>query len=107
MRKLRMGIIDFITKSPNKSIWARMMHANLAGLMPQVIAVWFEEMGHDVELFSFTGCEELITDTPKDIDIVFISAFTQSAIQAYALSNLYRSKGIITVLGGPHARCYP
>jgi len=107
MRKLQIGIIDFITKSPNKSIWARMMHANLAGLMPQVVAVWCEEMGHDVELFSFTGCEELKTDTPKDVDIVFISAFTQSAIQAYALSNLYRSKGIITVLGGPHARCYP
>jgi len=33
-----------------------MMHANLAGLMPQVVAVWCEEMGHDVELFSFTGC---------------------------------------------------
>ena len=107
MRKLKIGIIDFITKSPNKSIFARMMHANLAGLMPQVIAVWCEEMGHDVELFSFTGCEELKADTPKDIDIVFISAFTQSAIQAYALSNLYRSQGVITVLGGPHARCYP
>ncbi|MBS3770955.1 MAG: radical SAM protein, partial [Bacteroidales bacterium] len=26
---------------------------------------------------------------------------------AYALSNYYRSKGIVTVLGGPHARCYP
>lgn len=107
MRKLRVGIIDFITKSPNKSIWARMMHANLAGLMPQVVAVWCEEMGHDVDLFSFTGCEELKNDTPKDVDIVFISAFTQSAIQAYALSNLYRSMGIVTVLGGPHARCYP
>src|SRR5439155_770894 len=26
---------------------------------------------------------------------------------AYALSNLFRSRGAITVLGGPHARCYP
>lgn len=107
MRKLRIGIIDFITKSPNKSLWARLMHANLAGLMPQVIAVWCEQLGHEVELFSFTGCEELKSDVPKDVDIVFISAFTQSAIQAYALSNKYRSKGVVTVLGGPHARCYP
>ena len=107
MRKLRIGIIDFITKSPNKSLWARIMHANLAGLMPQVLGVWCEQLGHDVELFSFTGAEELKNDTPKDVDIVFISAFTQSAIQAYALSNLYRSRGVVTVLGGPHARCYP
>jgi hypothetical protein len=26
---------------------------------------------------------------------------------AYAISNLYRSRGAVTVLGGPHARCYP
>ena len=26
---------------------------------------------------------------------------------AYALSNFYRAKGAMTVLGGPHARCYP
>src|SRR4029453_16603260 len=26
---------------------------------------------------------------------------------AYALSNLFRSKGAVTVIGGPHARCYP
>jgi len=49
----------------------------------------------------------LAKEAPKDIDIVFISAFTQAAQQAYALSNWYRRMGVITVLGGPHARCYP
>src|SRR5262249_11364497 len=33
--------------------------------------------------------------------------FTEAALLAYALSNLFRSKGAITILGGPHARCYP
>ncbi|MDA2921572.1 radical SAM protein, partial [Desulfobacterota bacterium AH_259_B03_O07] len=81
--------------------------ANMTGIMPQVIASWCDQLGHDVTLFYFTGLENLSADVPKDIDIVFISAFTQSAQQAYALSNRYRSEGVITALGGPHARCYP
>ena len=39
--------------------------------------------------------------------MLFIGAFTQSAQLAYALSNLFRQRGAVTVLGGPHARCYP
>ena len=39
--------------------------------------------------------------------MVFIGAFTEAAHTAYALSALCRSKGAITILGGPHARCYP
>jgi len=107
MRRLRIGIIDLITKAPNRSLWSRIMHANMTGIMPQVIASWCDQLGHDVTLFYFTGLENLAADVPKDIDIVFISAFTQSAQQAYALSNRYRSEGVITALGGPHARCYP
>jgi hypothetical protein len=83
------------------------MHANLTGIMPQVVAKWCEDAGHDVEYFIFTGLESLAEDVPKDVDLVFINAFTQSAISAYALSNMYRQEGVITVLGGPHARCYP
>jgi hypothetical protein len=41
------------------------------------------------------------------MDLVFIGSFTQSAQLAYALSAMFRSKGAVTVLGGPHARCYP
>lgn len=107
MRKLKIGVIDFITKSPNHSIWARVMHANFMGIMPQVVAKWCEDAGHEVEYFIFTGLEDLAKDAPRDKDMVFINAFTQSAIQAYALSAKYRREGAVTVLGGPHARCYP
>ncbi len=107
MRKLKIGIIDFITKSPNHSIWARVMHANFMGIMPQVIAKWSEDAGHEVQYFIFTGLEDLAKDAPRGVDMVFINAFTQSAIQAYALSAKYRGEGVVTALGGPHARCYP
>ena len=45
--------------------------------------------------------------TAADVELVFIGAFTEAALLAYALSNLFRSKGAVTVLGGPHSRCYP
>ncbi len=107
MRKLRIGIIDLVAKSPTRAMFARVMNANLASIMPQVIAVWCEQEGHDVKLVCYTGFEDLIEELPENIDIVFIGAFTEAAQLAYALSNLFRSRGAVTVLGGPHARCYP
>ena len=75
--------------------------------MPQVLGVWCEEEGHDVSYVCYTGFENLVDELPQDVDIVFIGAFTEAAQTAYALSNLFQSKGAVTVLGGPHARCYP
>jgi hypothetical protein len=106
-RKLRIGIIDLVAKGPTRAMFARVMNANLASIMPQVIAVWCEQEGHEVKLVCYTGFENLIEELPENPDIVFIGAFTESAQLAYALSNLFRSKGAITVIGGPHARCYP
>jgi len=107
MRRLHIGILDLVTKSPNPSLYGRIMNANLASIMPQVIGVWCEQEGHDVTLVCYTGMEDLLEELPGNLDVLFIGAFTQSAQLAYALSNLYRKKGAITVLGGPHARCYP
>ena len=106
-RKLRIGIIDLVSKKPNKKLFARIMNANFASIMPQVIGVWCEEEGHDVTYICYTGKEDLIKELPQNADIIFLGAFTEAAQTAYALSNLLRSRGAVTVLGGPHARCYP
>lgn len=103
----RIGILDLVTKSPRASLYGRIMNANLASIMPQVLAVWCEEAGHRVSFVCYTGLENLLEELPADLDLLFIGAFTQSAQLAYALSNLYRQRGAVTVLGGPHARCYP
>ena len=107
MHKLRIGVIDLTTKAPPRTLYARVMHANLASIMPQAVATWCEEEGHDVKFVCFTGVEDLVEELSDNIDLVFIGAFTQAAQLAYALSNLFQSKGAVTVLGGPHARCYP
>src|SRR5216117_1236576 len=83
------------------------MHANLASIMPQVVGVWCEAEGHQVTFVCYTGFENLLKELPADVDLVFIGAFTEAALLAYSLSNLFRSRGAVTVLGGPHARCYP
>ncbi len=107
MRKLRVGVIDLVTKGPTRALYARVMNANLASIMPQVIGTWCEAEGHEVTLICYTGFENLVEELPEGVELVFIGAFTESALLAYALSNLFRSKGAVTVLGGPHARCYP
>jgi hypothetical protein len=107
MRKLRIGVIDLVTKAPTRTLYARVMNANLASIMPQTVAVWCEEEGHDVTFICYTGLENLVEELPANVDLVFIGAFTQAAQLAYSLSSLFRSKGAVTVLGGPHARCYP
>ncbi|MBM3957985.1 MAG: radical SAM protein, partial [Gemmatimonadetes bacterium] len=44
---------------------------------------------------------------PNDLDIVFISAYTQASALAYGLAKLYRRDGTLTILGGPHAKAFP
>jgi hypothetical protein len=96
-----------VANGPTRALYARVMNANLASIMPQVVSVWCEAEGHDVTHVCYTGFENLADELPSDVDIVFICSFTEAALLAYALSNLFRSRGAVTVLGGPHARCYP
>jgi len=107
MTKLRIGIIDIVSRGSTRALYARVMNANLASIMPQVIGVWCREEGHDVAFVCYTGFEDLLKELPANVDVVFIGAFTEAAHTAYALSSLFRAAGAITVLGGPHARCYP
>jgi hypothetical protein len=107
MRKLQIAVIDLVTKGPTRALYARVMHPSLASIMPQIVAVWCEEAGHDVEFICYTGFENLLEEIPAETDVIFITAFTQAAQLAYAISNMCRQRGAVTVLGGPHARCYP
>src|SRR5881396_2909744 len=107
LRPLRIGVIDLVTKGPTSALYARVMHANLASIMPQAVAVWCEAEGHEVTLVCYTGFENLVAELPDPVDLVFIGAFTEAALLGYAISNLFRSRKAVTALGGPHARCYP
>lgn len=105
-RRVRVGVVDLIARKATRSPYARLMNANYVSIMPQAIAAWAEELGCEVHYETYTGFEDLRRTLPRDIDVLFLSAFTPAAYLAYAISHLYRRQGIVTVLGGPHARAY-
>ena len=107
MKRLRIGVIDLVAPRPGGSMWSKMMNASFASVMPQAISVWCEEQGHSVTYVCYTGREDLATCLPRDVDLAFIGSFTEASHLAYALSAYLRSRGAVTALGGPHARCFP
>lgn len=106
-KKRRVGIIDLVAKGSTRALYPRLIHANLASVIPQVIAVWCEAEGHDVEYVCYTGTEDLLRILPDEVNLLFVCAFIEAAQLVYALSHYYRSKGVMTVIGDLHARCYP
>ena len=77
LKKLRIGIIDIVSQGPTRALYARIMNASLASIMPQVIGVWCKEEGHEVAFVCYTGFEDLLTELPDNVDVVFIGAFTE------------------------------
>src|SRR5437763_16810290 len=100
MRRLRIAVVDLVTKGPTRSIYARVMHANLASIMPQVVAVWCEAEGHEVNFVCYTGLEGIDDELPDAVDLVFIGACTEAALLAYALCSRCRAQAGATALGG-------
>ena len=107
MKRLRITIFDLVTKGPSGMLYTRVINPNSASIMPQVVAVWCEQLGHDVQYVCYTGTEQFSQELLDETDVLIIGAFSRAAQAAYAISNLFRQHGAVTVLGGPHARCYP
>jgi len=49
------------------------MNANLVSIMPQVVAVWCEQHGHDVTFVCFTGYENLVDELPDNVDLISLA----------------------------------
>ena len=75
MKKLRVGIIDLVTKGPTSALYARVMNANLASIMPQVVGVWCEARGHEVTYVCYTGLENLVDELPGDGNVCVHEAY--------------------------------
>jgi hypothetical protein len=104
---MRVGIIDLLGKEPPRSPYSRFMRANNTSVMTQVVAVWCEDQGHRVSIAYYSGWQLLAGGLPADLDVVFFNSFSQTALVAYAMSARFRAAGVVTVLGGAHARSYP
>jgi radical SAM superfamily enzyme YgiQ (UPF0313 family) len=110
-RSLRIGVIELIEDSASES-WTDFAYRGLfkryhASITPQAVAVWCRQLGHRVSYATYYGQRDPITLLPDELDVVFISTYTQASALAYALAKVYRSRKTLTVIGGPHAKAFP
>jgi radical SAM superfamily enzyme YgiQ (UPF0313 family) len=108
---LRIGILELLAETWTTS-WAQatgyyLTRKQYASIMPQAIAVWCRQMGHEVHYNTWYGVGDPKSKLPNNLDVVFIAAYTQVSPLAYALARLYAKEKTLTVLGGPHAKSFP
>jgi hypothetical protein len=77
VRRLRVTVIDLTTERPTRALYARLMNANLASIMPQAVAVWCEEAGHLVRYVCFTGFEDLAGEVLGEAERTLLAAERQ------------------------------
>ena len=107
---MRIGILDILVDSPCTVVnyaYRAVLKKQYASIAPQAVAVWCRQLGHDVFYASYFGQRDPRRMLPDDLDVIFIATYTQSSALSYALAKLYRSEGILTVIGGPHAKSFP
>jgi len=108
---MRVGILelllDTVTLSRTDAIVGRVLRRQLYSIMPQVIAVWCRQLGHQVHYRTYYGQCDPVRLLPDDLDIIFISTYTQASAVANALGLFYRKARVMTVVGGPHAKSFP
>ena len=107
---MRVGVLELLSAEGSKR-WDHRAYAYLiikqyASIMPQAISVWCRELGHQVFYATYFGQKSPEQLLPNDLDVVFISAYTQASALAYALAKLYQREKTLTVIGGPHAKAF-
>ena len=108
---MRIGILELLragaTKRWDNKAYDFLVVKQYASIMPQAISVWCRNLGHEVFYATYFGNKDPKHLLPNDLDIVFISTYTQASALAYALAKLYRKEKTVTVIGGPHAKQFP
>lgn len=107
---MKVGILDILappTRRPAELAYRLLMTKQFASITPQAISVWCRRQGHDTHYATYYGLGTPHRLLPTDLDVVFISCYTQVSHLAYALAKLYRRAGVRTVIGGPHAKAFP
>src|ERR1700691_4641579 len=100
------GIIDLLydrIRSRRHGPFGYSFRKQFMGIVPQAVAVWCRQLGHPVHYRTYWGQADPLSLLPNDVDVLFVSSYTQSSALAYALALIFRTRGTLTVIGGPHA----
>ena len=109
-RRQRVGVLDLLADAPPNGwdrVYASQFRRQFVSIPPQAVAVWSRQLGHQVWYATYYGQKAPTDLLPGDLDVVFIGAYTKASALAYALAKLFRRRGALTVLGGPHASAFP
>ncbi len=108
--KRRIAILELLALPDTRPVnifYHLLLTKQYASIMPQTISVWCRQLGHHVHYATYYGLGDPLRRIPPDVDMVFLSCYTQASPLAYALSKILRKRGVLTVLGGPHAKSFP
>lgn len=106
-RKRRIAVLEILAL-PGKRLLNALVARQYAGVFPQAIAVWCSQAGHDVTYRTYFGRGDL--PDLGDPDVLFVSCTSECSALAYIVAKEMSGKlprVTLTVIGGPHARCYP
>jgi hypothetical protein len=107
----RVGVLEIVAPGPARGpLDAALRHVTVrqaASVMPQVVAAWARRGGHRVDYAVYHGQRDPLSLLPGDLDVALISCHSRGSVLAYALSVALRRRGVVTVLGGPHASSFP
>jgi hypothetical protein len=106
---MRIGILELLYASADRQqgFFGFAVIKQYASIMPQAISVWCRQQGHEVYYATYFGQKDPKKLLPQDLDVVFISAYTQASALACALAKLFRQEKTLTIIGGPHAKQFP
>ena len=89
---MRVGVLELLTATRTSSLTQVMGHylitKQYASIMPQAVAVWSRQLGHQVFYATYYGQGDPKKLLPDDLDLVFIACYTQVSPLAYALAKL-------------------
>src|SRR5215210_470188 len=104
---MRVGVLEILalpSRRPAEQLYHVLISKQFASITPQAVSVWCRRQGHATFYATYYGLGDPYRALPADLDVVFISCYTQASPLAYALAKLHRAAGVRTVLGGPHAK---
>jgi radical SAM superfamily enzyme YgiQ (UPF0313 family) len=107
---VRVGILDILalpSQGPAEALYHALLTKQFASITPQAISVWCRRLGHDTFYAVYYGAGDAHRLLPPDLDVLFVSCYTQVSPIAYAVGLIYRRAGARTVIGGPHATAFP
>ena len=107
---MRVGILEILALPSQywaDTIYNSILTRQFASITPQAISVWCRQLGHETFYATYYGVGDVHYLLPPDLDVIFITCYTQVSPMAYALAKIYRQAGTRTIIGGPHAKSFP